>query len=136
MGHARHALLILALSAGGSSIAAVPDDAVVNERPPVTRAQLEESWGVDCIRLAFVLQGLLDSDFRVIAERPFLQEQVRLCAHLDRVQERDGLPFVHLSKALEILLACHAADGTSCDAQRTVVLQMLCRLDVNQGANE
>jgi hypothetical protein len=44
---ARLALMLLAAS--GAALAAEAD--MVNERPPVSREQLEQHWGVDCARL-------------------------------------------------------------------------------------
>jgi len=44
---ARLALMLLAAS--GAALAAETD--MVNERPPVSREQLEQHWGVDCARL-------------------------------------------------------------------------------------
>lgn len=124
---------MVALSVGGSLVSAAPDDAVVNERPPVTREQMEERWRVDCASAARDLYRLLDSPSAHVEAVLSLTEPIQLCAHLDRVEEREGKPFVILAEYLEKLTTCLEAGDGPCEQARQPLLSMLRNLDMNQG---
>ena len=69
------------MAASGAAYAADAD--VVNERPPVTREQLERHWGVDCARLRSELLAAADADAALDTppeQRARWRRELALCA--------------------------------------------------------
>lgn len=93
-------LLIFALTIAPAGLAAGADDDAVNERPPVTPADLELHWNVDCRDTWNALQAQGNAGTCPLSEERV--QQLRLCSHIHQPPgERDAGSCPNYRGALE-----------------------------------
>lgn len=62
-----------------------------------------------------------------------IRDQLRLCAHIDRVFDAEKPVFTRLVALLQTWDGCRSGHGRGCDPEVRAIVRMLRNLDVNQG---
>lgn len=115
---------------------------LVNERPPVTRAELERLWGVDCPVAVAGIRRALDAAPAGAVPGPAverlraLESRLERCAILDRRDGRDAPRHAMLLQRMELWRKAMTA-GETCRAraQRRAVREVLdTYFDLGQGS--
>ncbi|MDX1442321.1 MAG: hypothetical protein R3270_00950 [Gammaproteobacteria bacterium] len=134
MGHVRHALLTLVLSVGGTLAGVVPGmaspESVVNERLPVSRAEIEARWGIDCESAIGQLRGVILGDADIAKERlDSLAAEIRLCAFLDQAHGPGKIDYFRIAQHMNAWRSC----TDDCPVAAGELRSLLAGLDMNQG---
>ena len=84
-------LALAALLLPAVSLTAADDNAVANERPPLSRAALEQHWGVDCTALRARILAWADQP-RASAAPSDWDQPLQLCAAIHNPPGEQGAP--------------------------------------------
>lgn len=133
-------LLIASLTLALPLSPAGPGEDIINERPPVSRAELESRWGVSCtaasqdVRVLAALIRSKPSDSKVIMplDTDSLLNELGLCAVIDKaLRKRPGkLPggYQEMHDALAEWSACRE-EGRSCEVYAEVLVGIVDQRD-------
>lgn len=114
-----------------------PQDAVLNERPPVERQEMETLWKIDCresVRILADTIRLADSEMHAMPGRlALLERDLLLCAHIDEALADFTVPHELMARALREWRACAARQQAECEHEKQHLRDLTMRLDANQG---